>query len=82
MVFFQNCNADFRIIVPTFRLLRQPIKASQSPNIIFDGLYRLSKVIWGYWRRTASKSQRSALFGLPITTVSLQANQSPSRALT
>ena len=33
-----------------FRMLCQPI-ASQSHNSIFDSPNRLSKVLWGYWRR-------------------------------
>ncbi|GEM_PF-5277893 len=29
MMIFKNCNADFLILVPTFRLLRQPFFSRQ-----------------------------------------------------
>ncbi len=56
MSIFKKCNADLCIIVPTFSTAPSAVSASQSPISIFDSPNRLSKVLWGYWRRTASNS--------------------------
>lgn len=52
--FLIYCGTNIFVFVTTSRLLRQPINASQSHISIFDSLGKLSKVLWGYWRRTAS----------------------------
>ena len=57
------------------------VLASQSPISIFDSPSRLSKVLWGYWRRTASKFP--ALRAVWFADLRIVASQfkSPSRAL-
>lgn len=40
------------IPVPTFRLLRQPIKAPQGDIVLLIAFIGLSEVLWSYKRRT------------------------------
>ena len=68
IAFLKFCNAFFRITVSTFSAALSAVLASQSPISIFDSPSRLSKVLWGYWRRFAPKvnsaaAQRSMLPG-------------------
>ncbi|MBR1382600.1 MAG: hypothetical protein IJ555_02125, partial [Ruminococcus sp.] len=75
------CNADFCITVSTFFGCSDSRSASQTPISIFDSPSRLSKVLWGYWRRTASNFP--ALRAIWFADLRIVASQfkSPSRAL-
>ena len=58
----------FALLCPHFSAALSAVLASQSPISIFDGPSRLSKVLWGYWRRYVPKvnsavTQRSMLPG-------------------
>lgn len=71
--FWKNVMRIFALLCPHNSAAPTAVLASQSPISIFDSPNRLSKVLWGYWRRTASKFRLSEPFGLPIY-LSLQAN--------